>query len=217
MPPLALRTAIAQHNSSPLDSGALWCYAFHMIAKRHIPNALCWLRLALVLPVLAAWSLAPQSWHYPVLFGCFLMAAITDFLDGYLARKWNVVSVFGAMIDQITDKLVVVSVLVLIVADGQIAPYAPLIIILREIYVSGLREAMGTQHIAMPVSKLGKWKTASQMVAILSLLASRALVLPHGLSPTAMFGLFALGNALLWVAALLALLSAIQYTKAAIK
>lgn len=207
-----------------------------MIAKRHIPNALCWLRFALVVPMLLAWAYSTQYERYAILFGCFLIASITDFFDGYLARKWQVQSVFGAMIDQITDKLVVATVLVLLVADHVIAPYAPIIIILREIYVSGLREGMAMQHIAMPVSKLGKWKTASQMLALLCLLAAPVISVTTeaaswGISlylfgggqlyeaqGTSWYvGLSLLGSGLLWIAALLAAISAVQYTKAALR
>lgn len=185
-----------------------------MISLKQIPNALSLLRVALVLPMVLIWAWGAESWHYPVLFGCFILAAISDFLDGYLARKFQLQSAFGAMIDQISDKLVVVTVLLLLVADNAIAPYAPLIIILREVYVSGLREYMGMQQVPMPVSKLGKWKTATQMLAITALLAVRALALPFEFSDQIMFTLFALGNVLLWVAAILALISCVQYSKA---
>lgn len=189
-----------------------------MIAKRHIPNALCWLRFALVIPMLWVWAFAPQAYHYPVVFGCFLIASITDFLDGYLARKWQVESVFGAMIDQITDKLVVVTVLVLLVSNAIVAPYAPIIIILREVYVSGLREAMAIQHIAMPVSKLGKYKTATQMLALVLLLAAPGLLVPMGwVNSYGVMYVIEAGRALLWIAALLATISAVHYTKAALR
>lgn len=189
-----------------------------MIAKRHIPNALCWLRFALVVPMLLVWALAPHSYHYPVVFACFVVASITDFLDGYLARKWQVESVFGAMIDQITDKLVVATMLVLLVSNAIVAPYAPIIIILREVYVSGLREAMALQHIPMPVSKLGKYKTATQMLALTLLLAAPGLLVPMGwVNDYGVVYVIELGRLLLWISALLAAYSAYQYTKAALK
>ncbi len=185
-----------------------------MISKRAIPNALSWFRLVLIAPILLVWAYAPPLLHYPVLLICFILAAISDFLDGYLARRWGVHSTFGAMLDQITDKLIVACVLVLLVADGVIAPYVPILILVREIYVSGLREAMALENIAMPVSKLGKTKTATQMIAMTALLASRGLSPFIALPDVAMFGLYAAGIALLWVSALLGLISALQYSRA---
>lgn len=184
-----------------------------MISKHAIPNALSWLRLVMIAPILLVWAFAPPLMHYPVLLACFVIAAITDFLDGYLARRWGVHSTFGAMLDQITDKLVVACVLVLLVDDGVIAPYAPILILLREIYVSGLREARALERVAMPVSKLGKTKTATQMIAITALLASRGLSPMMALPDVVMFGLYATGAALLWVSALLGLISALQYSR----
>lgn len=186
-----------------------------MLQKHQIPNALSLLRMALIVPILLTWACAPPLLHYPILLLCFIIAAISDFLDGYLARKWQVQTTFGSVLDQITDKLIVATILLLIVADGQIAPYAPLLIIVREIYVSGLREAMSLEHVAMPVSKLGKAKTATQMLAITALLASRGLSPVIALPDTLMFGLFACGNALLWISACLGLASALYYTKGA--
>jgi CDP-diacylglycerol--glycerol-3-phosphate 3-phosphatidyltransferase len=197
-----------------------------MIAKPHIPNALSILRIMLIFPILAIWAFTPLPVHYPALFVIFMIAALSDFLDGYLARKWKLQSDFGAMIDQISDKLIVVSILLLLVADKAVAPYAPLIIILREIYVSGLREYMGGKQIPMPVSMIGKCKTATQMLAITALLAAKSAVFIvkfFGFSawdvlPVYYLSLTAIaGHALLWLSAILALISAIQYTRASMR
>ncbi|MFN7402456.1 MAG: CDP-diacylglycerol--glycerol-3-phosphate 3-phosphatidyltransferase [Alphaproteobacteria bacterium] len=176
-----------------------------MFSRQSIPNLLSVLRALLVIPAISVWWLLPASLSYPFLLGLFALAAASDFVDGYLARKWQVQSPFGAMIDQITDKLVVATFLVILLADHALWWLPALIIILREIYVSGLREYLALAQIPMPVSGLGKWKTATQMLAILALLGTVVFAAPL---------LALVGNLLLSIAALLALISAMQYSRA---
>ncbi|MFN7451279.1 MAG: CDP-diacylglycerol--glycerol-3-phosphate 3-phosphatidyltransferase, partial [Alphaproteobacteria bacterium] len=147
----------------------------------------------------------PFTLSYPFLLGIFSLAAASDFIDGYLARKWQVQSPFGAMIDQITDKLVVVTFLVILLVDQAVWWLPALVILLREIYVSGLREYLALAQIPMPVSRLGKWKTATQMLAIIALLSAVVYAIP---------ALEILGNLLLSIAAILAAISALQYSRA---
>ncbi len=165
-----------------------------MLTKRRIPNALTFLRIAAVPLVLFIALRAPEQ--KAALFWIFLLAAATDFLDGYLARKWNATSPFGAMLDQIGDKLLVATLLLYLVVVhnpcaiamdrfGHVAPrgiihfdslFLPaIVIILRELYVSGLREFLALRRIALPVSRLGKYKTAGQMLGIGLLLCSDML------------------------------------------
>jgi CDP-diacylglycerol--glycerol-3-phosphate 3-phosphatidyltransferase len=176
-----------------------------MLQKKSIPNLLSILRALLIVPALACWWLLPASSSYLLLLGIFAFAAASDFVDGYLARKWQVQSPFGAMIDQITDKLLVVTFLVILLADHAVWWLPALAIILREIYVSGLREYLALAQIPIPVSHLGKWKTATQMLAILALLGTVVFAAP---------ALALMGNILLSIAALLALISAMQYSRA---
>ncbi|RQP15091.1 MAG: CDP-diacylglycerol--glycerol-3-phosphate 3-phosphatidyltransferase, partial [Brucella intermedia] len=109
--------------------------------------------------------------------GLFAVASITDFFDGYLARIWKQTSTIGRMLDPIADKLLVSAILLLLAADGTIAGWtlwAAIIILCREILVSGLREYLAELKVSVPVSRLAKWKTTAQMIALAFLLAGPA-------------------------------------------
>lgn len=155
-------------------------------------------------------STAPARW---TAVGLFIVASITDFLDGYLARIWQQQSTIGRMLDPIADKLLVSAVLLLLAADGTIAGWtlwAAIIILCREILVSGLREYLAELKVSVPVTRLAKWKTAAQMVAIAFLLAGPAgdKVLPH----TTQIGL-----GLLWISAVITLYTGWDYFRAGLK
>jgi CDP-diacylglycerol--glycerol-3-phosphate 3-phosphatidyltransferase len=132
----------------------------------------------------------------------FVLASTTDFLDGYFARKWKVESLFGAMLDQIADKLLVCAVLLCLLSAGQAALIPVIIIVFREILVSGLREFMGNIGLKMPVSKLGKWKTATQLLAIIALIF--APIAEHEYVHN-------FGEVMLWAAALISAITGYQY------
>jgi CDP-diacylglycerol--glycerol-3-phosphate 3-phosphatidyltransferase len=140
--------------------------------------------------------------------GIFAAAAITDWLDGYLARRLGETSAFGAFLDPVADKLMVAAALILLVQLGRAEAYLAIIIIGREIAISALREWMAqlgrTKNVA--VAFIGKVKTASQMTAIIALL----LYEPLGVVPTALLGTIAL-----WVAAILTLWSMFHYLRLA--
>ncbi|MBB6483313.1 CDP-diacylglycerol--glycerol-3-phosphate 3-phosphatidyltransferase [Rhizobium lusitanum] len=143
----------------------------------------------------------------------FIIASITDFLDGYLARIWNQTSNIGRMLDPIADKLLVSAILLLVAADGTIAGWslwAAIIILCREILVSGLREYLAALKVSVPVTRIAKWKTTAQLVAIAFLLAGPAgdKVLPYTTE---------IGIALLWVAALLTIYTGYDYFRAGLK
>ncbi len=143
----------------------------------------------------------------------FIIASITDFFDGYLARIWNQTSNIGRMLDPIADKLLVASILLLVAADGTIAGWslwAAIIILCREILVSGLREYLAELKVSVPVTRIAKWKTTVQMVAIAFLLAGPAgdKILPYTTE---------IGIVLLWVAALLTMYTGYDYFRAGLK
>ncbi len=143
----------------------------------------------------------------------FLIASITDFFDGYLARIWKQTSTIGRMLDPIADKLLVSAVLLLLAADGTIAGWtlwAAIIILCREILVSGLREYLAELKVSVPVSRLAKWKTTIQMVAIAFLLAG-----PAGDKIVPIITIF--GIILLWIAALITLYTGWDYFRAGLK
>ena len=143
----------------------------------------------------------------------FVIASLTDFLDGYLARIWNQTSNIGRMLDPIADKLLVASILLLVAADGTIAGWsiwAAIIILCREILVSGLREYLAALKVSVPVTRIAKWKTTLQLVAIAFLLAGPAgdAVLPYTTQ---------IGIGLLWVAAILTIYTGYDYFRAGLK
>ncbi|MCH4539617.1 MULTISPECIES: CDP-diacylglycerol--glycerol-3-phosphate 3-phosphatidyltransferase [Brucella/Ochrobactrum group] len=145
--------------------------------------------------------------------GLFAVASITDFFDGYLARIWKQTSTIGRMLDPIADKLLVSAILLLLAADGTIAGWtlwAAIIILCREILVSGLREYLAELKVSVPVSRLAKWKTTAQMIALAFLLAGPAgdKVMPY---------VTEIGIVLLWVSALLTLYTGWDYFKAGLK
>lgn len=176
-----------------------------MITKQQIPNLLTFARV-LAVPV-ALVLMVLRTGPEPLLI-LFAFASITDFFDGYLARKWNAVTPLGTMLDPIADKLLVALMLVYLAVVTQMAFLPIALILLRELYISGLREFLALRSIPLPVSKGGKWKTAVQMVAILVLYSSVALQQPR---------VWDAGVALLWISTILALTSAAQYTRAAWK
>ncbi len=145
--------------------------------------------------------------------GFFALASISDFFDGYLARIWKQTSSLGRMLDPIADKLLVAACLLLLSADGTIAgwtTWAAIVILSREILVSGLREFLAEVKVSVPVTQLAKWKTALQMVSIGFLLAGPAgdKIFPYCTST---------GVALLWISAIVTLYTGYDYFRAGLK
>ncbi|WP_448585742.1 CDP-diacylglycerol--glycerol-3-phosphate 3-phosphatidyltransferase [Thermaurantiacus sp.] len=141
-----------------------------------LPNLLTLSRiLAVPLFVLLMWD---GTWFTSLLaFGLFCLAGITDYMDGHLARAQGTVSKLGIFLDPIADKLMVASVIVMLIHNDAIRGWTmlpALIIILREIAVSGLREFLAGVQVSLPVSQLAKWKTALQMVALGALLLGQS-------------------------------------------
>jgi CDP-diacylglycerol--glycerol-3-phosphate 3-phosphatidyltransferase len=172
----------------------------------NLPNLLTILRILLIAPLTVAFF-ANQGWGRWAALALYIVAAVTDWLDGHLARLWNQGSAFGRMMDPIADKLLVVAVLLLLVADGDIAGWslaAALAILLREIAVSGFREHLGPLGVVVPVTRLAKWKTTVQLVALGLLIAPAPAAQPAGI-------------ALLWVAAALTLWTGWGYLRATLR
>src|ERR1700759_5255632 len=176
-----------------------------------IPNILTCARIAAI-PVVIACIYAQSIYDGPlwlrwVAVAVFIAAGITDYLDGYYARVYNQQSAFGRMLDPIADKLLVASCLLMLAADGIIhgwSLWAAMVILCREILVSGLREYLAALRVSVPVTKLAKWKTTIQLVAIGFLLAGEAgdLVVPV---------VTQIGLLLLWIAALLTVYTGWDY------
>ena len=178
-----------------------------------LPNVLTYGRIAAVPAMVACFYVLADDARYWTAFGIFTAAGITDFFDGYLARAWEQQSTLGRMLDPIADKLLVGAALIVLVADRTIegwSLWAAIIILCREILVSGLREFLAELKVSIPVTWLAKWKTAMQMVALGMLLAGPAL--DKHFPGTAMVGL-----AMLWIAALLTLYTGYDYLKAGVR
>lgn len=144
--------------------------------KKDIPNYLTYFRIA-VIPALMVVFFFKGDWGYWLAAGLFALASVTDWLDGYAARIWQAQSNIGRFLDPIADKLLVATALLLLVghgridyADGRAMMIPAIAIVCREILVSGLREYLACIHISVPVSRLAKWKTGVQMLAIFLLL-----------------------------------------------
>jgi CDP-diacylglycerol--glycerol-3-phosphate 3-phosphatidyltransferase/cardiolipin synthase len=174
----------------------------------NIPNLLTWFRIWMI-PVFVGLLYLPDSWldaHQKHLFSMLIfgLAAVTDWLDGYLARSLNQTSAFGAFLDPVADKLMVAAALIVLVELGQVAAFIAFIIIGREITISALREWMAQIGAgkSVAVSMIGKIKTAFQMLAILLLLYQEPL-----------FGLpiHQIGTWLIYLATILTLWSMVYY------
>jgi cardiolipin synthase len=152
-------------------------------------------------------------WLRWVALAVFIAAAVTDILDGYLARMWEQQSSLGRMLDPIADKLLVASCLLMLAAEETIRGWtllAAVIILCREILVSGLREYLAELRVSVPVTRLAKWKTTGQLVAIGFLIAGEAgdRVVP---------GISQAGIVLLWASALLTLYTGYDYMRAGLR
>jgi len=176
----------------------------------NLPNILTLVRICLT-PVIALLPFIDGYWPKLICFAVFLFAAITDVVDGYLARSRNLVTDIGKLLDPIADKLLVAALLLMLVADGTIYGWTvlpALIILCREILVSGLREYLAELKVRLPVSILAKWKTTMQMVAMAFLIVGD--VVPA--LPVQM-----VGEGLLWLAAALTLLTGYDYLRVGLK
>jgi cardiolipin synthase (CMP-forming) len=182
-----------------------------------LPNVLTYSRIAAV-PVVVACMYASNilqgglalRWVAVIVF---IAAGITDFLDGYLARAWGQQSALGRMLDPIADKLLVASCLLMLAAEETIRGWtllAAVIILCREVLVSGLREYLAQLRVSVPVTRLAKWKTVGQLVAVGFLIAGEAgdeivpIITPVGLT-------------LLWAAAILTLYTGWDYLRASLR
>ena len=179
----------------------------------NLPILLTWLRILLI-PVFVGVYYVPDTWLTPAArnwtaMSIFLVAAITDWLDGWLARRWGVTTAFGAFLDPVADKLMVAAALIVLVWLERAESYLAIIIIGREIAISALREWMAElgQRKSVAVAFVGKLKTVAQMTAIVALLLYEPLI-PGVSTPL-------VGTVALWIAAILTLWSMFHYLRLA--
>lgn len=179
----------------------------------NLPILLTWLRVALIPVFVGVFYLPqaeyPQAWQNMVGAALFLLAAMTDWFDGYLARRWNQTSQFGAFLDPVADKLMVAAALILLVDLHRAPTWLAVIIIGREVTISALREWMAQlgQSKSVAVSMIGKLKTTAQMVAI-SLLIWWGPLLPS-------ISTSVIGTIALYIAAVLTIWSMFYYLRVA--
>ena len=185
-----------------------------------LPNALTILRIALVPLFVIAFVLPGDGWRL-FAFGIFVIAGVSDWLDGFAARKLKAGSDFGRMLDPIADKVLVAVALMMLVAEGLFTQIKPngmlsllklvpaLIILSREILVSGLREFLSGLRVSVPVTAVAKFKTAVQMVAIGAMILTPLadIYLPGDAALTYAF----IAYAMLWVAAALTVYTGVNY------
>lgn len=153
----------------------------------NLPNKLTMLRIILI-PVMVVLyyidaldvdAFAGITWKYLLIVSVFMIASITDFLDGYLARKLNLVTVFGKFIDPLADKLLVMAALLMLADAGLVWMWLVVVILSREFIVSGIRLVAVSEGKVIAASNLGKYKTASTMVAIILLFISPLYLVGH--------------------------------------
>lgn len=183
----------------------------------NLPNRLTMFRVLLIPIIITGLYLnildLPWLRSYNLTFGyiaawTFVIASITDFFDGYIARKRGIVTVFGSFLDPIADKFLVVSSLILLLGLERIPVIIVIILVLREIYITALRLLAYEKGLSVPVGTLGKWKTAAQMVGTPLLMAYDY---PWGIPMPE------IGIAFIYLAALFSFYSALQYTHGLIK
>lgn len=156
------------------------------IIENNLANILTVTRL-LLLPLIVALFFVESSWGGLATWPClilFILAAATDYFDGYVARKLNQITAFGTFLDPISDKIFVATLLVMLVATERIEGLwiiCVLLIFAREFLVSGMREYLGPHDVQMPVTDLAKWKTAAQMLSLGFLIIGKASPVTHTL------------------------------------
>jgi cardiolipin synthase len=182
-----------------------------------LPNLLTLSRIFAV-PILVFLLWRPSPLDYAITFVLYCIVGLTDYFDGYLARTQGQISRLGQFLDPIADKIMVAAVLVMLISSRKANPVpeidglhiiAALVILLREIFVSGLREFLGPLHVSMPVSALAKWKTTFQLVALGALILGGAV--PQ------MMWVHMVGLASLWLAAGLTLVTGYDYLRIGLK
>jgi len=182
-----------------------------------LPNLLTLSRIiAVPLLVFLLWRPAPVD--YAITFALYCVVGITDYLDGYLARAWGSISKLGQFLDPIADKIMVAAVMVMLISSRKANPVPEisglhlipaLVILLREIIVSGLREYLAGLQVSVPVSALAKWKTTLQLVALGALILGGAI--PH--APW----IHLVGIVCLWAAAALTLVTGYDYLRVGLR
>jgi CDP-diacylglycerol---glycerol-3-phosphate 3-phosphatidyltransferase len=167
----------------------------------NLPIGLTITRIVAV-PLLILFLISSSRVHALIAAGIFMAAAFTDWLDGAVARRRNQVTTLGTLLDPIADKLLVAAALVSLLTIDKIAAWIVVVIIGRELAVTGLRAVSAGHGVIVPASRLAKWKTVTQYVAVTMLILEKGILAP---------GFHAMATGVLWVAVALTIVSAVDY------
>mgnify|MGYP001312276598 CR=1 FL=1 len=177
----------------------------------HLPNILTLLRILLV-PPLVVILLSPSKSAGFLAALLFAVASTTDWLDGYLARRMGIVTMLGKFLDPIADKLMVMAALIMILPFGRVPAWMVLVILGREIIITGLRSIASSEGIVIAASRLGKYKTIFQIVAILCLLLHYEYYWFFGIEKPCLYAnMHNVGIFFLWIATIITIWSGIDY------
>lgn len=170
--------------------------------QRNLPTQITMSRILLMPFIVAAMYPQQSLWSFVAAF-LFIVASITDYFDGYFARKWNAVSNWGKFMDPIADKILVTGILVMLLYQNKVDPYSVIILLVRDTFIGGVRSVAAADQIIIDAKPAGKWKTALQMICIPALM----------LEGEAGFFTYTakVGYGLLWLSVLLSITSAFEY------
>lgn len=169
--------------------------------KKKLPTQITWFRIWMVAPIIAC--LWPDQTHWNVVAAVlFIISSISDYYDGYYARKFNAVSNMGKFLDPIADKILVTSILVMLIPTNKIDPMMVIVILARDTFISGIRSIAAADGIIIAAKPTGKWKTALQMIAIPAVMIDdRVFGIPFD----------KVGYWVLWVSVVLSVTSGFEY------
>jgi len=172
-----------------------------ILQKKHVPNILTYTRILFV-PIILWMIFVNTSQSGMIACGLFILASITDYYDGYFARKWNIISSMGKFMDPVADKVLVSSTLIMLIPTGRLSPLMVIILVARDSIIDGLRSAAAANNVVISAAKMGKWKTATQMVAIPCILFYE---------PIFNLPIYQIGYWTLWVSVALSVISGFKY------
>ncbi len=169
--------------------------------KKNIPNYITIFRILLTLPILILLAIG-TTWSYWGAGSLWLIAGLTDMIDGHLSRKWKAQTIAGAFLDPMADKILTLSTLIWLCYQQEVFPILVIILTVRDIYVTSLRALAAEKQIILYAKPLAKWKTALEIIGILCLIMSTPL--------SAYLNIF--GAILLWICVVLSIITAFHYT-----
>ena len=177
-----------------------------MIDKKKLPMQITMGRIWLTIPIMAALYFNTPLWNLPAVV-LFLIASISDYYDGYFARKYNAVSNMGKFMDPVADKILVTSILTILILPGKVDPYLVNLLTARDTLIGAIRSVAAADGLIIAARASGKWKTALQMGAIPAVMLGGSLPF----LPDQGLWIGQAGSVLLWISVLLSIWSGIQY------